>query len=358
MNLPAHPADAGIDDHIRAVVGLSDQLLGQLRRSLQGIDAINRTTHMISMNARIESARIGAAGRGFSVIAQEMDGLSRRVAEATQDLDKVAARTSAEMRQTLGRLQDDVRRTRLSELALSNIDLIDRNLYERSCDVRWWATDAAVVAAARADSDAEAQAYASRRMGQILDSYTVYFDLILAGSDGRIRANGRPRQFGSVGSDVSAQPWFEHAMRTRSGEEFGFQDVHASALADGERVLVYACTVRDGGRVDSRVLGVLGIVFRWDALAQTIVQRTPLSESEWGRSRVCIVDAQGRVLADSAGRMLQDRIDFDGRDALFKQPRGAVLIDLDGRPHCIAHAASPGYETYRTGWHSLILQAL
>ena len=28
------------------------------------------------------------------------------------------------------------------------IDLIDRNLYERTCDVRWWATDSAMVAAA------------------------------------------------------------------------------------------------------------------------------------------------------------------------------------------------------------------
>ena len=41
----------------------------------------------------------------------------------------------------------------------------------------------------------------------------------------------------------------------------------------------------------------------------------------------------------------------------------AIMLDpavtqLQGRAYCIAHAASPGYETYRTGWHSLILQAL
>ncbi|WP_058361510.1 methyl-accepting chemotaxis protein [Xanthomonas translucens] len=358
MDLPATPTDAGIDDHIRSVVGLSDQLLGQLRQSLQRIDEINRTTHVISMNARIESARIGHAGRGFSVIAQEMDVLSRRVADATQDLDKVAASTSADMRHTLQQLDDDVRRTRLSELALSNIDLIDRNLYERSCNVRWWATDAAIAAAAHPGRGDDALAYAARRMGQILESYTVYFDLVLAGTDGRILTNGQPQQYASAGSEVSAQAWFEHAMRTRSGEQFGFQGVHASTLADGERVLVYSCTVRDGGRVDGRVRGVPGIVFRWDALAQTLVQRTPLSEQEWGRSRVCIVDPHGQVLADSDGRMLQERIDFAGREALFKQPRGAVLSDLNGRPRCIAHAASSGYETYRTGWHSLILQAL
>lgn len=358
MNLPARTADAGVDDHIRSVAQASATLLSRLRSSLQRIDEINRTTQVISMNARIESARIGAAGRGFAVIAQEMDGLSRRVAEATREIDRLADSSSAEMRQTLARLEDDVRRTRLCELALGNIDLIDRNLYERSCDVRWWATDAAVVAAARGGRGEAELAHASRRMGQILDSYTVYFDLVLAGGDGRILANGRPRQHASTGMDVRGEAWFESAVRTGSGEEFGFQGVHVSALADGERVLVYSCTVREGGRIDGRLLGVLGIVFRWDALAQTIVQRTPLSEQEWGRSRVCIVDDAGRVLADSAGRMLHETLDFPGREALLRQPLGAQLIDLGGRPHCIAHAASPGYETYRTGWHSLIVQAL
>ncbi|HEY9253456.1 MAG TPA: cache domain-containing protein [Stenotrophomonas sp.] len=358
MNLPAAPAEASVDDHIRSVAGLSARLLTQLRQSLQRIEEINRTTQVISMNARIESARIGVAGRGFAVIAQEMDVLSRRVADATRDIDRTADSTRGEMHDTLARLEDDVRRTRLSELALVNIDLIDRNLYERSCDVRWWATDTAVVAAAQPDCTADALAHASRRMGQILDSYTVYFDLVLVGADGRVLANGRPREYDSAGLDVRDTEWFNSAWRTASGEAFGFQTVHASPLAGGERVLVYSCSVREGGRVDGRVLGVLGIVFRWDALAQTVVQRTPLSEQEWGRSRVCIVDDRGLVLADSAGRTLQDVIEFPGREALLRKPREAVVVEYGGRLHCVAHAGSPGYETYRTGWHCLILQAV
>lgn len=187
----------------------------------------------------------------------------------------------------------------------------------------------------------------------------VSFDLTLAGSDGRIRANGRPRQFASVGSDASAQPWFEPAVRTRSGGTSASRACMPVGwpMASG-RVLMYACTVREGGRVDGRVLGALGIVLRWDALAQTIVRRTPLSGSERGRSRVCIVDARGEMLDDSAGRMLQDRLDFDGRDALFKQPRSAP----DDRPrgpialHRACRRAEP--RTYRTGWHSPILQVL
>ena len=134
--------DAGIDDHIQSVSGLSDSLLKQLRQSLQKIDEINRITRIISMNARIEAVRIGAAGRSFGVIAEEMDTLSRRVSDTAQEIDRMADRTSTDLRERLDRLQTDVRRTRLTDLALANINLIDRNLYERSCDVRWWATDA------------------------------------------------------------------------------------------------------------------------------------------------------------------------------------------------------------------------
>jgi len=350
-------ADASVDDHIRSVAGISEALLKQLRQSLQRIDEINRVTRIISMNARIEAVRIGAAGRSFGVIAQEMDSLSRNVSDTSQDIGRMAGQTGSELREQLERLQSDVRRTRLTELALCNIDLIDRNLYERSCDVRWWATDTAVVDAAQRP-DTETLAHASGRLAQILDSYTVYFDLVLADLDGRVIANGRPRQYDSVGQPVAQQEWFQSAVRTRSGEEFGFHPMHASALAGGQRALIYSCTVREGGRVNGRPLGVLGIVFRWDALAQTIVERTPLSDAEWRRSRVCIVDSQGRVLADSAGQDSQPLLDFPGRAALFAQPRGALETSFEGRAHCIAQAASPGYETYRTGWHSVILQAI
>ena len=350
-------AEASVDDHIRSVAGISDALLRQLRQSLQRIDEINRVTRIISMNARIEAVRIGAAGRSFGVIAQEMDTLSRNVSDTAQDIDRMAGATSLDLQSRLQRLQSEVRHTRLAGLALGNIDLIDRNLYERSCDVRWWATDPSLVEAALRP-DADTLGHASRRLSQILDSYTVYFDLVLASLDGRVLANGRPRQYASVGANVIDTPWFQSAIRTRSGDDYGFQSVHASPLAGGERALVYSCTVRHGGRIDGAPLAVLGIVFRWDALAQTIVTRTPLSDAEWPRSRVCIVDDGGRILADSSPGADQDVLEFDGRDRVFASARTAVDVTWRGRPHCIAHAASPGYETYRTGWHSLILQAL
>jgi len=250
-----------------------------------------------------------------------------------------------------------VRGTRLCDLALTNIDLIDRNLYERSCDCRWWATDAAMVAALANPSPTTA-AFASERLGVILKAYTVYFDIVLADLDGNIIANGRPAENNSVSTNHASAPWFTSALATANGDEFGFQSVHCSPLAGGKRVLVYSCKVCSGGDAKAKCIGVLGVVFNWDGLAQKIMHETPIESTKKALTRVCIVDSEGAVLADSRDRLLLDKITFAGQSTLFGRKKHSETVQIDGKSTLVAHAQSPGFETYRTGWHSLILEQL
>jgi hypothetical protein len=345
---------AAVEQHIAAIASLSESLLRGVDTALDEVSNVNLATQLLSVNARIEAARAGAAGGSFAVVATEMNRLSGEVKSLTERLRGDAHETGSQMRHAVEGYVTQVRDARLCELALTNIDLIDRNLYERSCDVRWWATDAAAVDCVRDPSDAHRQ-HVGRRLGQILDSYTVYSDLVLVDVHGRVLANGRPDQFASVDMDVSDADWFHQAMASRDGSVYGVSTVHPSALVNGKRVLVYSCAVREGGDVRGKVLGVLGILFDWDALAVTIARRTPLTTDEWTRTRVCIIDNTGRVLADSQ----QDgtpQLDISAWKALLKQPRSSAVLRIEGRTTCVAHAASPGYETYRSGWHSLILQ--
>jgi hypothetical protein len=345
---------AAVEQHIAAIASLSESLLRGVDTALDEVSKVNLSTQLLSVNARIEAARAGAAGGSFAVVATEMNRLAGEVKALTERLRGDAHETGGRMREAVEGYVSQVRDARLCELALTNIDLIDRNLYERSCDVRWWATDAAAVDCVRDPSEARRQ-HAGRRLGQILDSYTVYCDLVLVDVHGQVLANGRPGQFSSVGMDVSDADWFHQAMASRDGTAFAVSTVHASTLVNGKRVLVYSCAVREGGDVRGQVQGVLGILFDWDALAVTIARRTPLTADEWTRTRVCIIDGTGRVLADS----LEDgsaQLDIDAWKALLKQPRSSAVLRIEGRETCVAHAASPGYETYRSGWHSLILQ--
>ncbi len=67
--------------------GLTDALT-QVRRVAADIYSIARMTNLLSLNASIEAARAGAAGRGFMIVAQEVKRLSARTAEATQEIDR------------------------------------------------------------------------------------------------------------------------------------------------------------------------------------------------------------------------------------------------------------------------------
>lgn len=49
-------------------------------------------------------------------------------------------------------------------------------------------------------------------------------------------------------------------------------------------------------------------------------------------------------------------LDFPERISLFHGKRGGVATQVGGRSVLVCHAASPGFETDRTGWHALLLR--
>jgi len=350
-------AAAGSASTPERISQLSSELARCIASSGNEIDQINLQTRLLSFNAQIEAARAGAAGVSFAVVGQEMVSLSHRTAEAAARLRQESQHLVGELTTISRLLSTEVRGTRLADLALTNIDLIDRNLYERSCDCRWWATDAAVVDVL-ADPSPAAVKHATERLAVILKAYTVYFDIVIADRQGRIVANGRPERYKVLESRHADSAWFRSAMATKSGDEFGFQTAHRSPLAGSERVLVYSCKVGRGGRADGETLGVLGVVFRWDALADTIVRNTPIDEVDRATTRACIVSPEGFLLADSSGQALQGTLDFPERKQVFAQPKGFRRIELGGRPTLIGFARAPGFETYTSGWNSVVLQTL
>lgn len=350
--VPPAPQSRGTSQRI---FELASNLETRLTESVERIARLNVETRFVALNARIEAGRAGGvSGRAFDVVAQAIQDISKRTGDVAGNLSEEFHDLLREMRAITEELAIRTRGVRLSDLALANIDLIDRNLYERSCDVRWWATDKSIVDAL-VDRNQSTSMYATRRMGQILDSYTVYFDIVVMDLNGRVLANGRPDQFRSLGTVHSAEDWFAAALRTSDGTQYVQSEVGQSSLCSNERTMIFACTVRTDGRADGVPLGVLAVVFRWDALAQTIVERTPLSPVEWERSRVCIVDSKGQLLADSA-REFGAVLSLPGWNEILKSNRGYRMATMDQVPYCIGHARSPGYETYQTGWHSLLLQ--
>ena len=308
-------ADAGANkSSTEAVAEFVGELSDTLSEAIDRIEDVNADTHLLALNARIEAARAGNSGAAFGVVAHEMQSLSLQTSDIARKLE---SSTKSAIESLLDLIDSNVRGSRLAEMSLTNIDLIDRNLYERTCDVRWWATDSSLVDALTKNTK-EAYNFASHRLGVILSAYTVYHDLVLCDLDGKIVANGKPECYHSIGAKVENAKWFREASQSTNGDQYGFETAHRSGLVNEQSILAYSCGVREGGLADGKLLGVLGILFNWEEFAQTIMDQTPLTESEKNETRCCICDDQGRILADSWGRQLEEDLvlndlrEFDG----------------------------------------------
>lgn len=73
----------------QTVFGLMDNLLTETRKMNEILAVINKfsnSTKILGLNASIEAARAGTAGKGFSVVAQEIERLSGNTTESAREI--------------------------------------------------------------------------------------------------------------------------------------------------------------------------------------------------------------------------------------------------------------------------------
>jgi hypothetical protein len=324
-----------------------------LRNSLESILAVNMDLKVLAINAKIQAARVGAAGVGFSVVANEMERLSAHTQGIIESLYADVERAV----QSLMHLENQTRGRRLSQVASNCIEIVDRSLYERSCNVRWWATDNSLITALTYLTPEQFN-YASQRLATILETYTVYFDLILCDLNGNVVCNGRPKQYNWKGFNLARREWFTQIVHNTTNVGYSFQGPINSEV-NKQPVLVYSCGVREAGS-NGKLLGVLAGVFNWDGLGKKLLTQveTVLSTETEDPVYAFLCRPDATVVSASNSRWVGKKLPISDLAEICASADGfKEQKDHRGNSTLVGVAMSRGFETYKTGWVSVIVES-
>jgi chemotaxis signal transduction protein len=221
------------------------------------------------------------------------------------------------------------------------VDMLDRSLYERANDCRWWAL-AGQLRQALASGDGK-EVGIDALLHHINSLYTVYTRLFVYDRSGRIVAASGSQDI--VGSHIAAET-LQAVTHLRSEADHHVEPFGSSNLYEGRPTFVYHAAIRHPEREES-VVGGIGIVFD-----SAVELRNMLDSGVAGRAdmHAFLVEPDGRILcgtdpAFAAGALLP--LERALLDAAVRQGRAARIVVHQGQ-YCVAACAlAQGYREFR-----------
>ncbi|MGD9787909.1 MAG: chemotaxis protein CheW [Sulfuricellaceae bacterium] len=271
------------------------------------------------------------------------------------EISNTGLKTKDVFERSIGNLHQTVVSTILQDsrfLASLAIDIMDRNLYERANDCRWWALRSHFRELLGKDEglNEEEMRDIQAVLGHINSLYTVYDNLVLFDRHGRILAVSNPDCQSFCGKPL-ADEWVRQTLSLKNSQSYAVSAFEPTPLYDNRHTYIYGAAIHDL-QGSGRVVGGIGIVFdsapQFEAMLRDALPRNESGDILPGCFGV-FADRQRQVIASTHPDIRPGgRLDVD--DKFFSLPNGGGLsniVELDGHYYAVGSRLSSGYREYK-----------
>jgi chemotaxis signal transduction protein/predicted nucleic-acid-binding Zn-ribbon protein len=243
---------------------------------------------------------------------------------------------------------------KFSSIAQVAVDIVIRNLFERTADIGFLATDDDIrayiqfVRSYKPGVPEEVQTLQTKRtqltqrFREYVEKYSVYSDIVLFDTNGKVLAkldSANPIKY-------SADPLIDEAIHTSA--EYVEVYRHSDICKQQEKSLIYAYRVTQSNETDSDVLGVLCLIFRFENEMEEIFGNLK-SEEDW--FEITLLDRDGYVIASSDKYHIPIGAKMD-----MELHNEYKIIRFAGREYVVKSCATNGYQGfYGLGWYGHVM---
>ena len=322
----------GTDEEILAALAESNEIFTDaLRRVPERADVIQRELNRSVWNGNV---RLVASETDNNTFAK---ALLREISVTGQKTKEVFARSIGDLHETV--LSAILQESRFT--ASLAVEIMDRNLYERANDCRWWALNGTLRECLTGKADAAAAIAVLEDINRL---YTVYHNLILFDRDCKIVAVSNPKERRLIGRKLQ-RPWANAALTLHNSQAWGVSAFEPSDLYGDRRTYVFTAAVRGQ---NSRVVGGIGIMFdsepQFRAMLNDVLPRSAAGGDN--ENIALLLEANGNVISATSHYAPGETPQLP--PALLAPPKEglAQVLTLDGQFYVVGACRASGYREF------------
>jgi chemotaxis signal transduction protein len=274
------------------------------------------------------------------------------------NISATGERTKQVFESSIGNLHQTVVSTILDDVLFQSalaVDIMDRNLYERANDCRWWALTSAF-------RSILSQVYISSKDAQTIsdilkyinDLYTVYSNLFVYDTHGKVIAVSNPSENRLVGQILKAE-WVGRTLGLKDSQSYCVSEFEPTFLYNDRYTYVYGASIAALGSSE-KIVGGIGIVFDSTPQFKAMLEDS-LPRDEKGHSRedvfAVFCDNDRRIISSSTPQLrIGEQLDIDHSFFKADEVSGkSSIVQYRDKYYAVGSRKSKGYREYKNGDH-------